>query len=208
MLNIDEANKLVEKLISLRDKANETKSSQDIQEYKKHLNKCVNEFSYIITMRTSRYKAFANYQDLNQEGFEALLKGFKNYNPQKGSIFWWLHKYIDTRIARTANRHTTIRYPLAIAKKEIPHKETLMPTLVEETYCPDKQLENHQTLHTLYNVMSSLNEKQQQIINLFYGFDTEAISINRICQKLHISRAQCIKSMREAHATIKDKIRL
>jgi DNA-directed RNA polymerase specialized sigma subunit len=132
MLTIDEAQTLMEKLIDLRTRAKESKDPQDVRNFKKQETLCVEKFGYLVTMKTSRYKSFANYQDLNQEGYEALLKGMKNYNPKKGNAFWWFHKYIDTRISRSANLHTTIRYPLKVAKALPPHKESTMPIMVEE----------------------------------------------------------------------------
>ena len=95
MLNNDEAQVLMERLINLRTKAKESKKLEDIKELNEHKNLCIEKFSYLVTMKTGRYKTFSNYDDLNQEGYEALLKGMNNYNPKKGNVFWWFHKYIN-----------------------------------------------------------------------------------------------------------------
>jgi len=209
MLQEKEAQELIIKFIELREKANESKSPKDIEEFKKHEELCIEKFKYLVTMKTGRYKAFSNYDDLNQEGLEALIKSMKNYDPKRGNFFWWSHKYIDTRISRSANLHTTIRYPLKVAKNNIPHKENIMPTLIEERYCPDKELENLQTQMALQNCFSFLTDQQKEIINLAYGFEGDKpMSINKICKKLNISRLSCIKNINSALSIMKENIKI
>jgi RNA polymerase sigma factor (sigma-70 family) len=160
-------------------------------------------------MKTSRYKTFSNYDDLNQEGYEALIKAMNNYNPSKGSFFWWAHKYIDTRISRSANLHTTIRYPLKVAKNTTPHKEAIMPTQIEERYCPDLELENVQTNSAIQKAIMLLTEDQKKIINLAFGFEGDKpMSVNKICKQLNISRLSCIKNMNGALAIMRDHIKI
>ncbi len=210
MLNDQEAQDLMTKLIDLREKVKETPSDSKIStELKKHEKICMEKFRYLVTMKTSRYKAFSNYDDLNQEGFEALIKAMNNYNPKKGSFFWWAHKYIDTRISRSANLHTTIRYPLKVAKAATPHKESVMPLLVEERYCPDKELEESQTTQAIQGAVSRLSVEQREVINLAYGFDNDKpMSINKICKKLSISRLSCIKMINSALSAMKENIKI
>lgn len=209
MLTEQEAQNLMIKLISLR---NEIKNSNDaklINEFKKHEELCIEKFKYLVSMKTSRYKAFGNYDDLNQEGFEALIKAMKNYNPAKGSFFWWAHKYIDTRISRSANLHTTIRYPLKFAKNTVPHKEAVLPLLIEDRYCPDKEFEQSQINHAIETAMAELTQEQKDIINLAFGFDGDKpLSINKICKQKNISRANCIKLINSSLIALKENIKL
>lgn len=209
MLNMEEAQQLIETFIELRAKVRESKSAEDQANFEKHETLCIHKFTYLVTMKTSRYKSFSNYDDLNQEGLEALVKAMVNYNPKKGNFFWWAHKYIDTRISRSANLHTTIRYPLKVAKATAPHKESILPLLIEEQYCPDKELESSQTIHAVETAMSTLNAEQKNIINLAFGFDGEKpLSINKICKKLSISRLNCIKLINGSLIALKDNIKL
>ncbi len=209
MLTEQEAQDLMTKLIDLRQKVKDTGDSKISSELKKHEKICMEKFRYLVTMKTSRYKAFSNYDDLNQEGFEALIKAMNNYNPKKGSFFWWAHKYIDTRISRSANLHTTIRYPLKVAKAHTPHKESVMPLLVEERYCPDKELEESQTTQAIQGAVSKLSSEQKEIINLAFGFDNDKpMSINKICKKLSISRLSCIKTINSALSAMKENIKI
>ncbi len=209
MLTEQEAQELMVKLIDLRDQVKKSEDKKVIRDLKNHETICMSKFSYLVTMKTGRYKSFSNYDDLNQEGFEALTKAMNNYNPKKGSFFWWAHKYIDTRISRSANLHTTIRYPLKVAKENTPHKESVMPLLVEERYCPDKELEECQSSHAVQQALASLTQEQKNVISLAYGFDGDKpMSINKICKKLNISRLSCIKTMNNALSSMKGSIRI
>lgn len=209
MLTEQDAQDLMTKLIDLRIQAKDSQDPQIIFQMRKHEALCITQFKYLVSMKTGRYKAFSNFDDLNQEGYEALIKAMNNYNPKKGSFFWWAHKYIDTRISRSANLHTTIRYPLRVAKKETPHKEAVMPVLIEERYCPDKELEESQSMYALQHAMSTLNDTQKEIINLAFGFDSDKpMSINKICKKLNISRLSCIKTINSSLSLMKEKIKV
>lgn len=209
MLTEQEAQDLMTKLIDLRVNVKDTGDAKIISELKKHEAICMDKFRYLVTMKTGRYKAFSNYEDLNQEGFEALIKAMNNYNPKKGSFFWWAHKYIDTRISRSANLHTTIRYPLKVAKAATPHKESVMPLLIEERYCPDRELEDSQTTQAIHGAVSLLSPEQRQVINLAFGFEGDKpMSINKICKKLSISRLSCIKTINSALSTMKENIKI
>lgn len=209
MLTEQEAQDLMLKLVDLREKCNGTKDAKLIAQLKRHEQICIEKFKYLITMKTGRYKSFSNYDDLNQEGFVALIKAMKTFNPKKGSFFAWAHNYIGTKISRSANLHTTIRYPLKVAKENTPHKETIMPLIIEERYCPDKELEDVQCNFAIQNVMQKLTDEQRQIINLAYGFDGDKpMSINKICKKLNISRLSCIKTINSSLSIMKENIKI
>jgi RNA polymerase sigma factor (sigma-70 family) len=208
MLTEEQAQDLMNKLVDLRNQVKNSNDPKIKKELHKHERKCINDFKYLITMKTGRYKAFSNYEDLNQEGLEALLKAMKTYNPQKGSFFSWAHHYIGTRISRSANLHTTIRYPLKVAKEHTPHKESVMPVIIEDKYCPDKELENHEMQFTMSNAIDKLNPQQKEIISLAYGFESDKpMSINKICRKLGISRLNCVKIINNALSSMKDELK-
>ena len=209
MLNEQEAHDLMIKLIDLRTQFKETGDKKIEAQLKSHERECIAKFKYLVSMKTGRYKAFANYDDLNQEGFEALIKAMKTFKPNKGSFFAWAHNYIGTRISRSANLHTTIRFPLKVARAQAPHKEAIMPTQIEDRFCPDKELENCQTSFAIQHSLETLTEEQKQIINLAYGLDgNKKMSINKICRKLSISRLHCIKTINAALLTMKENIKL
>lgn len=209
MLTEQEAHDLMTKLIDLREQVKNTDDPKITQQLKRHEQVCIEKFKYLVTMKTGRYKAFSNYDDLNQEGFEALIKAMKTFKPNKGSFFAWAHNYIGTRISRSANLHTTIRFPLKVAKANTPHKESVMPTLIEEQYCPDRELEESQVTHAVQQAVSTLTSEQREIINLAFGFDGDKpMSINKICKKLSISRLSCIKTINSALSAMKENIKI
>jgi len=170
---------------------------------------CIDKFRYLVTMRTNKYKKFSNYEDLNQEGLEALVASMNNYNPKRGNFFWWAHKYISTRISRRATLYTTIRYPLKVAKKTPPHKEKVMPILVEDKKCPDKELEKSQIVGAVQNVLSLLSDDQKEIISLAYGLNGDKpLSVNKICKQMKISRTNCINTINATFDLMKENIKI
>lgn len=206
MITEQEAQDLVTKYKSLK-KAAESDDSVKT-ELKKHEYICINKLKYLVTMKVGKYKTFNNYEDLIQEGYEALLKGIKTYESSKGSVFWWLHKYIDTRISRSANLHTTIRYPLKVAKQQAPYKEFNMPNLIEEFNCPDKKLEEQQSIQLISENFKHLSENQKQIISLAFGFEhAKSFSINKIAKKTNLSRSAVLKEYKSAINILKEHIK-
>jgi RNA polymerase sigma factor (sigma-70 family) len=209
MLTEQEAHDLMTKLLDLRAQFKETGDLKIEARLKRHEHECIEKFRYLVTMKTGRYKAFSNYEDLNQVGFEALIKAMKTFKPNKGNFFAWAHNYIGTSISRNANLHTTIRFPLKVAKAHTPHKESVMPVQIEERYCPDKELEECQTTYAVQNALASLTKEQREIVSLAYGFDGDKpMSINKICKKLNVSRLSCIKTINSALSIMKEKIKI
>ena len=210
MLNIEESQQLMEKFIELRAKSQESNSPKDIREFKNHENLCLEKFKYIIFMRTSRYKSFSNYDDLNQSGYEALIKSMKTYNPKKGCFFWWAHRYIDTKIFRNANSHTTIRYPIKFARENSPRKELSVPQLIsEDSEHPDTYLERKQIARAIQKTFVALSDTQQEAIILSFGLDERGpLSVNKVCRKLNLSRSNCIKIINESLVIMSDIIKI
>jgi RNA polymerase sigma factor (sigma-70 family) len=208
MISMKEAQDLMAKFISLRGKIKSNKI-QDIQAFKNHERLCIEKFQYLVSMRTEKYRGFHNYDDLNQEGCEALVKAMKNYNIKRGNFFWWAHKYISTRISRSANLHTTIRYPLKYAKMNTPHRETILPLLIEYRFCPDKNLENTETSNIILSAMKHLNRNQKKVVKLIFGLaGDKPYSVNKICKTMNISRMNCIKTIDVAMDILKKYIKL
>ena len=207
MIDEQEAQKLMFKLSSLKE---EFKKNPNLEkQLKNHENLCIEKFKYLILMKTYKYKSFNNYEDLKQEGYEALLKAMINYDPKKGSVFWWFHKYIDTRISRCANLHTTIRYPLKYSVKVTPHKENFIPIISDTKYCPHKKLESVEMFTMINKGYSILNNEQKQVIDLVFGIDCDKPkSIKKVCDILGISRSSCIKIIKSSFKLLKDNLKL
>src|SRR5690349_7033304 len=115
MITEEEAKDLIVDYHRLLDLSKQDK--KHLNDLKKHEDICINKFDYLIRMKTSKYKKFNNYEDLYQEGRLALFRAMSNYDSSKGSFFWWAHHYVGTKVKRSANLHTAVRYPLKQANK-------------------------------------------------------------------------------------------
>lgn len=208
-MTIEESHAIIEKFIEYRTLAEKNQSPQDIQKFKKYERECIEKFQYLVLMKVARYRNFHNYEDLLQEGLDALTRGMKTYKRERGNLFWWLHKYIDTRISRCANLHTTIRFPLRYARQVTPRRESIIPTmnLVDISRSPQDNAESREVLSKLGKQIPHLSSEQQRLISLVYEDTGEgAGSITRACERMGISRPACIKMLNTIFATLKQHI--
>jgi DNA-directed RNA polymerase sigma subunit (sigma70/sigma32) len=217
MLTIEEANDLMTNLIQLRNKKNESKEA--LNAYRKHEANCVSKFSYMIKLKASKYKFFSNYEDLIQEGYKALLYGMNNFDPATGgNIFWWLHKYIDTRISRSANTFSTVIVPLKVAKDTPPHIKTLsnvsskkMHSIFEHLNHKEDGVEKMYEDHELYSLVTKnfdkLNDLQKDVITMKFGINNQmSLPIDKICEIKNISRIKCLKLLNSATNILKRSV--
>lgn len=167
----------------------------------------ITKLDYLVKMKSSRYKRFPNYDDLNQDGLEALIKGLKTYKVNKGSIFWWLHKYIDTKISRSANQHSTIRFPLRIAKDLIPIKEQLTNKVLKTQFdaiVTEPEIENRDLMNRVLEGCADLTKDQKDIMFDHFGLNNnDPKTIKQICTERHLSKKVVELSLKNSLEKIK-----
>lgn len=202
MVSLDEMNTIARKFLELKALANNGDDAAQ-KDFKEYQNFCAKKMSPLINGKTSKYKKFSNYNDLKQDGFEALMLAFETYDPDKGDFVWWATKYIHTRVCRAANTHSTIRVPLKKAKKIPPYKVSRLPTIIDCANTPLEQVEFSQKNAFIKSAIDNLPEKQKQIILKHYEFGDGNNSIISISKELKISRSACMKLLQEAKESLK-----
>lgn len=200
----EDAYKLLEKFVHYRNRAKTSKSKKVHAEYRKYHAQCVEKFDYLITMKTNRYKSFSNYEDLKQDGRVALLLALRNYDLKKGDFFWWAHKYIDTRIIRSANNHSTLKIPIHKAKDMQPYKVTQMPVLIDVNGDVFDKVEKLETKDKIKEALIALPTDQKKIIELAYGINgIKQHSVNNISKLTGVSVNDCMKILTKAKKSLK-----
>lgn len=204
-MSITEANKIIKKYVKLRERLKLEPTNKRLKaDFKTYEQQCLHKFKYLVLMKASKYKHFNNYEDLLQEGMEALTKALSTYEPTKGNCFWWLHKYIDTRIARCANLHTAIRFPLQYTKTVKPYRVSHMPALIDQGADPYDILERKEELSDINSNLSDLTSPQKQIVNMLFGMDGgKPQSIAKVCKNLNMTRPICLKMIEQAVSILK-----
>jgi RNA polymerase sigma factor (sigma-70 family) len=203
---------LLNNMVLLRKKCSKSKNSSLQKELEDIQSECTKELEYLIDARTRRYKGFANYDDLRQDGRMALYRALQTYKPEKGDFFWWANKYIKTKISREANRHSTIKVPLKKAKVEQPYKMAQLPIMIDEEINALEHIAKDEAVNLVRNAVEKLPEDQRKVISLHYelsgGSDNrrDLYSIGKICDSLNISRMNCIKLLTEAKKTLKREL--
>lgn len=202
--NKDEINEIAKEYVELREQASKSKNKKIKSKFKQFHNDIVKKLSHLVLLRTNRYRMFNNYHDLQQDGFEALFMALKTYRPEKGDFSWWAKKYIDTRVSRAANSHSTIKYPLKTIKDFKPHKMSVIPVITDTAFDPQENLEYSELQKAVAHAISLLPEIQQRVIKLSFEMaGNRASTISKISEELKISRTQTIKILDLAKDNLK-----
>lgn len=202
-----EINEIARKFITLKKKARPGTKAE--RKFKVYQNYCASKLAPLVYCKTSKYRKFSNHPDLQQDGFEALMLAFETYDPDKGDFTWWASKYINTRVSRAANAHSTIRFPLKKAKELQPYKTSTMPILVDPKMSPLEDVERAQESNVVQRAIAKLPAQQKQIILMHYDFvvgKKKSNSISKISQELKISRPTCVKLLDEAEKSLRKNL--
>jgi RNA polymerase sigma factor (sigma-70 family) len=202
--NKDEINKIAKEFVELRERAEKSKSKKIKSKFEEFQEIVVKKLSHLVLLRTNRYRMFNNHHDLQQDGFEALFMALKTYRPEKGDFSWWAKKYIDTRVSRSANAHSTIKYPLKTIKDFKPHKMSAIPVITDTAFTPQENLEYSELKNTIAEAINLLPEIQQRVVKLSFEMaGNRASTITKISEELKISRTQTIKILESAKEQLK-----
>lgn len=169
-------------------------------------NSIVKQLFFLIKNATYRYQQFANYPDLQQEGYEGLIRALLTYDQKQGNFKTWAEYYISTRIFRSANAHSVIKIPIKQARNLKPHKVSQIPKMFD-SWNVEEETENCETKRFLDQAISELPRLHQQVVKLFYGYDGIAPhSITALLQTLKINRKQFIEIMDQVKLQLKNSL--
>lgn len=213
MLTEKEARKMMERLHLLKRKMN--KSEKNKKKYFDYEAQCIENLKYFVEAKAGKYKQFPNHSDLVQDAMEALLKGIRSFkisklgaeDEGKGFFFSWIGWFVNTKLSRSANNHTTIRYPMHIAKDVKPHKENKFPMLLDPKGSVERICEQEELNVAVRKSLDELSKEQRELVSLAFGFGKEGpVSITKICERKKISRANCLKVLDVALDVLRNKI--
>lgn len=202
-LTESEANKILTELLRLRKQYKRKKTLHSKQEYQKYEAFCAAQFDYLVISKTNRYRNFANYNDLQQDGRLALILALRTFDLKKGSFFYWASQYIKTKVCREANKHSTIKIPMKKIKNFQPFKVSEMPIIIEQTESALDVLEHIELKEKINNAINQLPDLERKIIQLN---GIKSYSISKISQELNLSPAHCIKLLNEAKKKLKENL--
>jgi RNA polymerase sigma factor (sigma-70 family) len=172
--------------------------------FKGFQNRCIEKLESLVTTKVGKYRKFSNYLDLKQDGLEALLAALGTYKPEKGCFKWWADRYIKTRISRSANAHSTIRYPMSKAKQNTPYKTNNIPVIIDISSSPLSEVETSSINAHLHKAINTLSEEHKTIVTMTYGLEgVRPQSVKNILELLHITRAKYVKLLKESRNKVK-----
>jgi RNA polymerase sigma factor (sigma-70 family) len=208
-MNEEEIIQTVEKLVELRKVQKKNKKHKS--EIFTLQNKCVKLMTYLIDYHTRKYKKFANYEDLHQDGMLALHLAIKSYEPTKGNFFWWANKYIKTKISREANRHSTIKIPRKKAREMQPFKVSEIPIMIDGRPDSSETMEQQERENLLRTALNSLSKDQRRVIELHYEINSkprDKRTIESVSKTMKIEKSDCLKLLRVAKKNLKENLEI
>ncbi len=189
-----------------------TKDSSKADEIKYNicLNDAIKKFSYIVEMHTRKYKKYANYQDLYQEGLFGLALAISKFNPARSKNFFKIANwYIKTRIRRAANKYEVISVPMRFAKEKHFNRLIELPVMVDKALDPHEESESEQVTANIKQAISCLDEIHRTILCMYHGINNYNLPPEVICKKktslaviakhMNISRAYAERVLDEAY---------
>ncbi|HMB99997.1 MAG TPA: sigma-70 family RNA polymerase sigma factor [Flavobacteriaceae bacterium] len=200
----DEHDEILNRLFELRQKCKKSKSKKIHAEYRKAEALCEAKFDYLVLSKLYKYKSFANYEDLKQDGRVALLLALRNFDPNKGNFYWWANQYIKTKIKREANRHSTIKIPIKQAQTIQPYKVSEIPVVIDSAPDPFQNMESSEIKTQVRNAIEKLPNDQKKIIELN---GIKSYSLNRISKELNMKMPECLKLLNEAKQNLKESLK-
>lgn len=174
---------------------------QDFQDFKNHF---IQKLIFLVEYRAKRYEKFGNYQDLQQEGVEALFMALNTFQSSKGNFSWWADKYIKTRLSRVASHHSTIRIPIAHGRKLKPNKIVDMPILINTNQDVVNEIIENQEKKIISQAIQALPPIHNKVISMIYGCNGIDLSPQSlVLEELNLTRKKYLEILDEA----KDQLR-
>jgi len=199
---------ILDKLIELRKKKDETKSKIDEIKYNKFFVEALIKFEYIVHLHCNKYKRYSNYQDLLQEGRIGLMTALNKFDPNRSrNIFKLMNWYIKTKIKRQANKYDIINVPMAIAADSALIRTNDLPTITDTSIDAIDILEKEQIINNIKEALKHLSDIHKYVVCLYYGIDTDGklgnkVSISSIAKQMKTTRTNVEKLLSEAYSVL------
>ena len=205
---IDNAN-LLNRLIELRNIKDTTLSKKDKIAYDNYFNVVFKKFSYIVDIHTNKYKKYANYQDLKQEGSMGLFIALNKFKPERSkNLFKIIHWYVSTRIQRSAHKHDLVRLTLKQSKDNNHlNRVDTMPIIIDEARNPYENLEASIINKEVKSAISNLLPIEKTIVSLYFGIDSiKKTNITNICSQTKMPRVKVLEILQSACKTLSENL--
>ena len=164
---------------------------------------CAKAFMYLIKGDASHYRNFHNHEDLLQEGLIVLFKALDSYKPNRGNIFYWLHRYVETKIKRQANKHCVVNVPLQKAKAlDLKNIYFISPHITDSKPSVENVVATAELNNILDSAMKMLPEEQRILVSAYYGLDGRK-NLQDIAVSVNMSKEQCRFRLRSAITKMK-----
>ena len=198
-------NSLAQNYLNLSAHENDLPLKNKIQTQKEK-NECFQKLLWLVSSRAGKYKKFPNYEDLMQDGQEALVMALKSYHPEKGNFLTWAHYYIRTKLSRKANKHSSFHIPMAAAREQKPHKVNELPVLIDDTNTSEN-ISKNELAFKLQKAINTLDYQHQLVLMHAYELESgESLKKKDVLQKCGIRAREYDLILHEAKKKIREEL--
>lgn len=167
-------------------------------------NQIIEKLKFLVLNRVSRYKSFSNYEDLKQEGLEALLMALRTFNG-RAPFTWWADQYIALKVSRSANNHSVFKIPIKETRVNKPIKVDKFPIIEDLNINLDRNIKQKNITEALSNYFQHLTTDEKNVLNLFYGLNgIKQYTIKQIGDEMLLTKSQTTRVLKQARKKIKE----
>jgi RNA polymerase primary sigma factor len=148
---------------------------------------------YVVTLARQYKSDILNTNDLVNEGAIGLMKAAEKYDPERGKPFVtfaapYIRRSIEAAISKV-NTDTDVRSTDESLPRGSRNNYTLLNVL-EDGSAPqaDALLEENTLTEDLLRVVGVLNEREQRVVNLYYGNGYERQTMAEIGEVMGLKR--------------------
>lgn len=170
--------------------------------YQAKYNECLRKLDFLVIMFCRKYVSFDNYEDLLQDGRIALMKAIDTYKIGSSNFYYWSKRYISTRVARRANKHSTINISLKDSKNTRPIKVSMPNMRSSIDVHDDVSYMEHRDM--LYNIVDTLPDPQKEAIGLKLR---GGYTLSEISSTMKLSKNECSRLIASAETNICNRMR-
>ena len=180
------------------------KEEKVLRDYEKLIYKLANK-QYL------RYNRKYLLEDVLQEAKISAIRAYRNYDPSKNTkLITHLYNYINFYLSHYFRSDTGL---IKIPARVMDNKVKLIPEIVQNDFLYDNSTELHPSTDITFcdekiileNLLSNLNQKEQEILKLIYlkGFtyDEVAIMYNVSRQAINNTANKCLKKLKQTATT-------